>query len=93
MATPLVSVGRMTEHGGSLRVRNGQGSGMIIGTLRIFPLPFRVPVCYHFGALHKNYYEPPQTGQFQDAFSVWSFCNRLVRAAFSAHFKAISLVK
>src|SRR5439155_22591844 len=29
MATPLVSVGRMTEQGGSLRLRNGQGSGMI----------------------------------------------------------------
>src|ERR1700746_2112475 len=29
LAIPLVSVGRMIEHGGSLRLRNGHGSGMI----------------------------------------------------------------
>src|SRR5215469_5402811 len=29
MAIPLVSVGRMIEHGGSLRLRNGHGSGII----------------------------------------------------------------
>src|ERR1035437_8151533 len=29
MAMPFVSVGRMMEHGGSLRLRKGQGSGMI----------------------------------------------------------------
>src|SRR6266571_5359324 len=29
MATPFVWVGRMIEHGGRLRLRNGQGSGMI----------------------------------------------------------------
>src|ERR1700704_4487927 len=29
IATPFVSVGRMIEQGGSLRLRNGQGSGMI----------------------------------------------------------------
>src|SRR5215471_16033599 len=29
MATPLVSVGRMIEHTGRLRLRKGQGSGMI----------------------------------------------------------------
>src|SRR5215813_9515115 len=29
VAIPLVSVGRMIEHGGSLRLRNGHGSGMI----------------------------------------------------------------
>src|ERR1700758_2890444 len=29
MAMPFVSVGRMIEHGGSLRLRNGHGSGMI----------------------------------------------------------------
>lgn len=29
IAMPLVSVGRMTEHGGSFRLRNGHGSGMI----------------------------------------------------------------
>src|SRR5579864_2448620 len=28
-AIPFVSVGRMIEHGGSLRLRNGHGSGMI----------------------------------------------------------------
>ena len=29
MAIPFVSVGRMIEHTGSLRLRNGHGSGMI----------------------------------------------------------------
>src|ERR1700722_13218115 len=29
MAIPRVSVGRMMEHGGSLRLRNGHGSGMM----------------------------------------------------------------
>src|SRR5215472_10160768 len=29
MAIPLVSVGRIIEHGGSVRLRNGHGSGMI----------------------------------------------------------------
>jgi len=29
MAMPLVSVGRITEHGGSFRLINGHGSGMI----------------------------------------------------------------
>jgi len=29
MAIPFVSVGRMIEHGGSFRLRNGHGSGMI----------------------------------------------------------------
>src|SRR6266478_3173065 len=29
MAIPCVSVGRITEHGGSFRLRNGHGSGMI----------------------------------------------------------------
>jgi hypothetical protein len=29
MAIPLVSVGRMMEHAGSLRLKNGHGSGMM----------------------------------------------------------------
>src|SRR5882757_5110554 len=29
MAAPFVSVGRMIEHTGNFRLRNGQGSGMI----------------------------------------------------------------
>src|ERR1700749_452983 len=29
MAMPFVAVGRMTEQGGSLRLRKGQGSGMM----------------------------------------------------------------
>src|SRR6185312_2085583 len=37
MAAPLVSVGRMTEHGGSLRLMNGQGSGMMRVVWKVSP--------------------------------------------------------
>src|SRR5215469_15402860 len=36
-ATPRVSVGRMTEHGGSLWLRNGHGSGMIRLVWKVSP--------------------------------------------------------
>ena len=36
-AIPLVSVGRMIEHGGSLRLRNGHGSGMIRLVWKVSP--------------------------------------------------------
>src|ERR1700759_4323125 len=37
MAIPFVSVGRMMEHGGSLRLRKGHGSGMIGFVLYVSP--------------------------------------------------------
>src|ERR1700692_929651 len=36
-AIPRVSVGRMIEHGGSLRLRNGHGSGMIRVVWKVSP--------------------------------------------------------
>src|SRR5499425_1459820 len=37
IATPFVSVGRMIEHTGRLRLRNGQGSGMIRLVWKVSP--------------------------------------------------------
>src|SRR5215831_19029669 len=37
MAIPLVSVGRMIEHGGRLGLMNGHGSGMIKLVLKVSP--------------------------------------------------------
>ena len=37
MAIPLVSVGRMIEHFGSFRLRNGHGSGMIRLVWKVSP--------------------------------------------------------
>src|SRR6266849_5628468 len=37
LAAPFVSVGRMIEHTGSLRLRNGHGSGMIRLVLKSSP--------------------------------------------------------
>ena len=37
MATPFVSVGRMIEHTGRLRLKNGQGSGMIRLVWKVSP--------------------------------------------------------
>src|SRR5215475_12372735 len=37
VATPRVSVGRMTEHFGSFRLRNGHGSGMIRLFVKLSP--------------------------------------------------------
>src|SRR5260370_20474285 len=37
MAMPFVSVGRMMEHGGSFRLRNGHGSGIIRLVLKSSP--------------------------------------------------------
>jgi hypothetical protein len=37
LAMPFVSVGRMIEHGGSLRLRKGHGSGMIKFAFRLSP--------------------------------------------------------
>lgn len=41
IATPFVSVGRMIEHGGSFRLRNGHGSGMIKFARRSSPAEVR----------------------------------------------------